>query len=108
MAQPLLDVACAAARASMLETGKIFESEGKLESAAEVYLKIIDEYPDSEEARMATKKMIGLTEMLQGEGHLNQSVSMSDRLVELTESEAAAASLEPPDGSSGLSPRDGV
>ena len=87
MDQPLLDAACSAARASMLETGKIYEGEGKLESAAEVYLKIIDEYPDSEEGRIATKKMIGLAKALQSEGHLNQSMSMSDRLVEATESE---------------------
>jgi hypothetical protein len=82
MAYQLSDAASRAARASLLVVGETYEGEGKLESAARVYLKIIGQYPDSEEAQRAVEKVVGVAEALRTEGHLNRVISLYDRLEE--------------------------
>lgn len=84
MANQLLDIASQAARATLLMIGETYEGEGKLESATRVYLKIICQYPDSEEAQRAVEKVVGVAEALVIEGHLNWVVSLYDRLEEAT------------------------
>jgi len=78
----MLDTASQAARASLLVIGETYEGEGKLESATRVYLKIIGQYPDSEEAQRAVEKVVGVAEALRTEGQFNTVVSLYDRLEE--------------------------
>lgn len=85
MANQLLDIASQAARASLLVVGETHEGEGKLESAARVYLKIIDQYYDSEEAQRAVEKVIGVAEALRRAGHMNRAASLYDRLEAATQ-----------------------
>ncbi len=85
MANRLLDIASQAARVSLSVVGETYEGEGKLESAARVYLKIIDHYPDSKEAQRAVEKVIGVAEALRRAGHINRAVSLYDRLEAATQ-----------------------
>ncbi len=80
MAHQLSEAASRAARSSLLGVGETYEGQGKLESAGNIYLKIISQYPDSEEAQKAVEKILGVAEALRTAGHLNRAVSLCDRL----------------------------
>ncbi len=79
--QRTLDVN-AATRGLLLRMGHSWFEQNELRQAISVYLKLIDEYPDSQESHAAQTKLMRIATMYEQEGLLRLSLEVLERLEE--------------------------
>ncbi|MHB0874790.1 MAG: tetratricopeptide repeat protein [Anaerolineae bacterium] len=71
-----------AARISMLRMGKAWHSLGKVNQAVDTYLRVLEEYPDAEEAEEARRAVLSIAAGFESEGQYHLSMHTLDRLRE--------------------------
>jgi TolA-binding protein len=69
-----------AINASLLRVASALEEEGKVHQALTPYLKLIERYPDSQEASVATERVLAIAEEMRKRGQHHMAMSVFDRL----------------------------
>lgn len=70
----------AATRGLLLRMGDAWFELGELRQAVDVYLKINEEYPDSEESEIAQSRLMAISRGYEQEGLLRLSLAVLERL----------------------------
>ncbi|MFZ2725983.1 MAG: tetratricopeptide repeat protein [Methylococcaceae bacterium] len=70
----------AATRSFLLRMGNAWLEQGELRQAVDVYLKIIDQYSDSEESQNAQTALLSVAQRYEQEGKLRLSLDILERL----------------------------
>ena len=66
--------------ASLLRVAQGLDKEGKVHQALTPYLKLIEHYPDSQEASAATERVLAIAEELRAIGQPHTAMTVLDRL----------------------------
>jgi len=75
--------------ASLLRMGTTLGEQGMVHQALTPYLKLIERYPDSQEAPVATERVLAIAEDMRKRGQNHTAMAVFDRL------EAASQTLRP-------------
>ena len=73
-----------ATRGFLLRMGDDWFKQGELRQALDVYLKIIEEYPGSEESKAAQNKLLTIAGRYEQDGLLRLSLDVLERLEQTT------------------------
>lgn len=73
----------AATRGFLLRMGDAWLEQSELRQAVDVYLKIIEQYPDSEESKTAQASLLTIAQRYEQDGLLRLSLDVLER-IELT------------------------
>ena len=79
MANAAIDMSLAT-RGFLLRMGNAWFEQNELRQALDVYLKIIDEYPGSEESKMAQTILLTIAQRYEHDGFLRLSMDVLERL----------------------------
>ena len=71
----------------MLKRAESWRESGKVHQAIATYFKLVENFPDTDEASKAEERLLGLAQELEGEGKVYAAMGICDRL--------AAPPLEP-------------
>jgi hypothetical protein len=74
--------------ASLYALASALENSGKLHQSLDPYLKLVEKYPESQEAPLAAQRLLTIAENLRRAGHFHLALTVLERL------EAAHASSE--------------
>jgi TolA-binding protein len=66
--------------ASLLRVASTLDEQGKVHQALTPYLKLIERYPDSQEAPLATEKVLAIAEVMRQKGQHHMAMAVLDRL----------------------------
>jgi len=66
--------------ASLLRVANALNEQGKVHQALDPYLKLIEHYPDSQEASVATEKVLTIAEDMRKMGQHHMALTVLDRL----------------------------
>lgn len=66
--------------ASLLRMGTNLDEQGMVHQALTPYLKIIERYPNSQEASVATERVLGIAEDMRKKGQHHMAMAVFDRL----------------------------
>jgi TolA-binding protein len=80
MAKPKESSVPEAIAASLLSVAKSLDEEGKVHQALPPYLKLIESYPNSQEASVAAQKVLAIAEDLREKGQHYLALTVLDRL----------------------------
>ncbi len=69
-----------AVSASLLRMGTALDEQGMVHQALTPYLKLIERYPNSQEASVATEKVLAIAEDMRKMGQHHLAMSVLDRL----------------------------
>ncbi|MFA6301469.1 MAG: tetratricopeptide repeat protein [Candidatus Paceibacterota bacterium] len=64
----------------LLRMGNAWLEQGELRQAVDVYLKIIEQYPDSEESRAAQAALLTIAQRYEQDGLLRLSLDVLERI----------------------------
>jgi hypothetical protein len=70
----------AATRGLLMRMGNAWFEQDELRQAIDVFIKIIEEYPDSEESEAAQSRLMGISRNYEQEGLLRLSLAVLERL----------------------------
>jgi tetratricopeptide (TPR) repeat protein len=79
MANTTSDIS-AATRGFLLRMGNAWFEQSELRQAVDVYLKIIEQYPDSEESKIAQVTLLTIAQRYEQDGLLRLSLDILERL----------------------------
>jgi tetratricopeptide (TPR) repeat protein len=79
MANAAIDMSLAT-RGFLLRMGNAWFEQNELRQALDVYLKIIEEYPDSEESKTAQAILLTIAQRYEQDGFLRLSMDVLERL----------------------------
>jgi hypothetical protein len=68
----------------LMRMGNARFEQGELRQALDVYLKIIEEYPESEESKTAKTKSLSIAKRYEQEGTLRLSLDVLERLEQVS------------------------
>jgi len=80
MAKRKQDSVPEAISASLLRVANALEEQGKAHQALTPYLKLIERYPDSQEALVATERVLAIAEEMRKRGQHHLAMAVLDRL----------------------------
>jgi TolA-binding protein len=66
--------------ASLLRMGTTLDEQGMVHQALTPYLKLIERYPDSQEALVATERVLAIAEDMRKRGQNHTAMAVFDRL----------------------------
>jgi len=66
--------------ASLLRVASALDEQGKVHQALDPYLKLIERYPNSQEASVATKRVLAIAEGLRQRGQPHMTMTVLERL----------------------------
>jgi TolA-binding protein len=66
--------------ASLLRMGTNLDGQGMVHQALTPYLRIIERYPDSQEAPVATERVLAIAEEMRRKGQHHMAMAVFDRL----------------------------
>jgi TolA-binding protein len=66
--------------ASLLRMGTALDEQGMIHQALTPYLKLIERYPDSQEAPVATERVLAIAEDMRKKGQHHMAMAVFDRL----------------------------
>ena len=73
----------AATRGLLMRMGNAWFEQDDLRQAIDIYLKLIEEYPDSEESEAAQSKLMSISRNYEQEGLLRLSLAVLERLEQI-------------------------
>jgi outer membrane protein assembly factor BamD (BamD/ComL family) len=73
----------AATRGLLLRMGHTWFEQDDLRQAIDIYIKLIEEYPGSEESEVAQSKLMGISRQYEQEGLLRLSLAILERLEQI-------------------------
>ena len=80
---------------ALLRRAELWQQEGKIHQAKDIYFRLVEGSPETDEAKKAADKLLGLAEELEEKGQVYMAMSIRDKL---------ATPLAPPTGLRILSP----
>jgi hypothetical protein len=71
-----------AARASMLRMSRNWHEMGKLSQAVDAYLRVVRDYPATDEAEGAKKSLLEIAQSFEADGRYRLAIDILDRVTE--------------------------
>ncbi|MDI6869290.1 MAG: hypothetical protein QMD88_06885 [Coprothermobacterota bacterium] len=65
---------------AMLKTAELWQQDEKIHQARDMYFKLVENFPDTEEARKAEERLLTMAQELEEKGKVYMAMSIYDRL----------------------------
>ena len=74
----------ATALALLLRRAQSWQEAGKMHQAMDMYFKLVENFPDTDEASKAGERLLGLAQELEEKGKVYMAMGIHDRLASLS------------------------
>ncbi len=65
---------------ALLRRAELWQQEGKIHQARDIYFRLVENFPDTDEAKKAAEKLLGLAGELEEKGQVYMAMGIRDRL----------------------------